>query len=163
MRRAEFAPDQCGAPALQPLIVQMDDQVTKTALDSAIMQSAQPTVKQPVVTVVDDDPAVCGSLKFALELEGFVVRTYGSGAELLDTSGFEICDCFVIDQRMPGMTGMELVDALRQRHILTPVILIISHPSAALSARAQKAAVPIVEKPLLGNALVEHIREACWT
>ena len=164
MRRAEFAPDQCGAPALQPLIVQMDDQVTKTALDLAIMQSAQPTVKQPVVTVVDDDPAVCGSLKFALELEGFVVRTYGSGAELLDTGGIEKnCDCFAIDQRMPGMTGMELVDALRQRHILTPVILIISHPSAALSARAQKAAVPIVEKPLLGNALVEHIREACWT
>jgi len=128
-----------------------------------MMQSTQPTVKQPVVTVVDDDPAVCGSLKFALELEGFVVRTYGSGAELLDTSGFEICACFFIDQRMPGMTGMELVDALRQRHILTPVILIISHPSAALSARAQKAAVPIVEKPLLGNALVEHIREACWT
>jgi two-component system, LuxR family, response regulator FixJ len=145
------------------MIIQMDDQVPRTALDSAMMQSAQPTVKQPVVTVVDDDPAVCGSLKFALELEGFVVRTHGSGAELLDAGGFENCDCFVIDQRMPGMTGMELVDALRQRHIATPVILIISHPSAALSARAQKAAVPIVEKPLLGNALVERIREACWT
>jgi hypothetical protein len=45
---------------------------------------------------------------------------------------------------------------------LTPAILIISHPNAALNARAQKAAIPIVEKPLLGNALVERIREACW-
>ena len=41
------------------------------------------TVKRPIIAVVDDDPAVCGSLKFALELEGFVVRTFHSGAELL--------------------------------------------------------------------------------
>ena len=57
---------------------------------------------------------------------------------------------------------MELVDALRVRLVLTPVILITSHPSAALSARALKAAIPIVEKPLLGNVLIERIREACW-
>ena len=60
------------------------------------------------------------------------------------------------------MTGMELVEVLRERLVLTPVILIISHPNAALSARALKAAIPIVEKPFLGNALVERIREACW-
>ena len=120
------------------------------------------TVRRPVVAVVDDDPAVCGSLKFALELEGFAVRTYHSGAELLGAGDVADCNCFVIDQRMPGMTGMELVEALRARQVLTPVILIISHPNAALSARAQKAAIPIVEKPLLGNALVERIREACW-
>ncbi len=117
--------------------------------------------KQPIVAVVDDDPAVCGSLKFALELEEFVVRTYHSGAELLRAGDLEGFNCFVVDQRMPGMTGMELIEALRKRQVSTPVILIISHPNAALSARAQKAAIPIVEKPLLGNALVEHIREAC--
>jgi FixJ family two-component response regulator len=120
------------------------------------------TAKRPVVAVVDDDLAVCGSLKFALELEGFAVRTYHSGAELIHVGDFEGFDCFVVDQRMPGMTGMELVEVLRARRVLTPVILIISHPNAALSARAQKAAIPIVEKPLLGNALVERIREACW-
>jgi two-component system response regulator FixJ len=117
---------------------------------------------RPIIAVVDDDPAVCGSLKFALELEGFAVRTYHSGAELFQVGDFEGFDCFVVDQRMPGMTGMELVEVLRARRIMTPVILIISHANAALSARAQKAAIPIVEKPLLGNALVERIREACW-
>ena len=120
------------------------------------------TAKRPIIAVVDDDPAVCGSLKFALELEGFAVRTYHSGAELLHAGDFKDCNCFVIDQRMPGMTGMELVEVLRERLVLTPAILIISHANAALSARAQKAAVPIVEKPLLGNALMERIREACW-
>jgi len=125
-------------------------------------EGPQATAKRPVIAVVDDDPAVCGSLKFALELEGFAVRTYHSGAELFHVGDFEGFDCFVVDQRMPGMTGMELVEVLRARRIMTPVILIISHPNAALSARAQKAAIPIVEKPLLGNALVERIREACW-
>ena len=140
----------------------MDDQASGIGLDPAMTEGPQATVKRPMIAVVDDDPAVCGSLKFALELEGFAVRTYHSGAELIHVGDFEGFDCFVVDQRMPGMTGMELVEALRARRVLTPVILIISHPNAALSARAQKAAIPIVEKPLLGNALVERIREACW-
>jgi two-component system, LuxR family, response regulator FixJ len=117
--------------------------------------------KPPLVIVIDDDPAVCGSLKFSLELEGFVVRTYGSGAELLRTDDFDACKCFVVDQRMPTMTGMELIGKLRDQRILTPAILIISHPSAVLSARAASAGIPIVEKPLLNNALVDRIRDAC--
>jgi two-component system, LuxR family, response regulator FixJ len=140
----------------------MDDQASSFGLDPAMTDGPQATVERPMIAVVDDDPAVCGSLKFALELEGFSVRTYHSGGELLRVDDLDDFNCFVFDQRMPGMTGMELVEVLRDRLILTPVILIISHPNAALSARAQKAAVPIVEKPFLGNALVERIREACW-
>jgi hypothetical protein len=50
---------------------------------------------------------------------------------------------------------------LRDRHISTPAILIISQPSVGLSARAAKANVPIVEKPFLGNALLDRIRDSC--
>lgn len=120
-----------------------------------------PAASRPIVAVVDDDPAVCNSLKFSLELEGFAVRAYYSATELLGADHLDRCNCFVIDQRMPGMTGMELIDALRQKNISTPAILIISAPNKSLSGRAAAAAIPIVEKPLLGNALIEHIREAC--
>jgi FixJ family two-component response regulator len=123
--------------------------------------SVKAETKPPLVVVVDDDPAVCESLKFSLELEGFAVRTYGSGSELFHTGDFDACKCFVIDQRMPAMTGMELITKLRDQRILTPAILIISDPSAALSARAATAGIPIVEKPLLSNTLVDRIREAC--
>jgi two-component system response regulator FixJ len=116
-----------------------------------------------VIAVVDDDPAVCNSLKFSLELEGFAVRAYHSGAEFLADGNFRDCKCFVIDQRMPGMSGMEVITALRQRKVSTPAILIISQPNRVLSARAAEAHVPIVEKPLLSNALVEMIREICAT
>jgi two-component system, LuxR family, response regulator FixJ len=117
----------------------------------------------PVIAVVDDDPAVCNSLKFSLELEGFAVHVYRSGAEFLAAGAFPDCKCFIIDQRMPGMSGMEVIAELRQRKVSTPAILIISQPNRVLSARAAEAHVPIVEKPLLNNALVEKIREVCAT
>jgi two-component system response regulator FixJ len=115
----------------------------------------------PVVAIVDDDPAVCNSLKFSLELEGFAVRAYCSGAELLHASGLDDCHCFVIDQRMPAMSGLELIARLRDRQLVAPAILLTSNPDAVLHARAATTNVPIVEKPLLGNALLERIREAC--
>jgi len=115
----------------------------------------------PVIAVVDDDPAVRNSLKFSLELEGFAVRAYRSGVEFLAAADFGDCGCFIIDQRMPGMSGMELIAALRERNVSTPAILIISQPNKVLSARAADADVPIIEKPLLSNALVEKIREVC--
>ena len=122
---------------------------------------SMPAVTTPVVAVVDDDPAVCNSLKFSLELEGFKVRTYGGGGELLRASDLSACDCFVIDQKMPRMSGLDLIAKLRDQRLAAPAILIISEPSAALSARAAKANVPIVEKPFLGNMLVDRIREVC--
>ena len=121
-----------------------------------------PAARLPIVVVVDDDPAVCNSLKFSLELEGFLVRAYGSAAELLKASPAD-ADCLVIDQRMPAMSGMELIAKLRGQNIATPAVLIVSQPSAAVTARAAKAGIPIVEKPFLGNALLDKIRHACET
>jgi FixJ family two-component response regulator len=128
---------------------------------NSIMPQGELTAPLPLIAVVDDDPAVCNSLKFSLELEGFAVRAYRSGSEFLGASNFSDCKCFVIDQRMPGMSGMEVIAALRERKVSTPAILIISQPNKVLSARAAEAHVPIIEKPLLSNALVEKIREVC--
>jgi two-component system response regulator FixJ len=133
---------------------------SKMLIDLMKLRSAL-TEGPPIVAIVDDDPAVCNSLKFSLELEGFSVRAYGSGAELLRAGGLDDCKCFVIDQRMPAMNGLELIATLRGRHVLAPAILLTSNPDASLRARAARTNAPIVEKPLLGNALLERIREAC--
>jgi two-component system, LuxR family, response regulator FixJ len=126
---------------------------------SRMIAQLQSTV--PVIAVVDDDLAVCNSLKFSLELEGFAVRVYRSGAEFLATDSFRDCSCFVVDQRMPGMSGMELISELRERKVSAPAILIISQANKVLSTRAAEAHVPIIEKPFLNDALVEKIREIC--
>jgi FixJ family two-component response regulator len=112
-----------------------------------------------VVIVVDDDLAVRNSLKFALEIEGFTVRSYATGAELLDAGSMAPCGCLVVDQHMPGMNGLDLIDLLRSRHFAAPAILITSDPSPSVRERASKASVPIVEKPLLGNSLLREIRD----
>jgi FixJ family two-component response regulator len=117
--------------------------------------------ERPVIAIVDDDPAVRNSLKFSLELEGFAVRTFGSGTDLLCSEDLEACSCFVIDQRMPVINGMDVIAKLRGRKVFTPAILIISHPNDAVSARATRSGVSIVEKPLFGNVLVDRIREVC--
>ncbi len=128
---------------------------------NVIAQEAEIAGKRPVVAVLDDDPAVCNSLKFALELEGFAVRMFGSGAEFLQAGNVDGFNCLVVDQKMPDMSGLELIEKLQGRDILTPAILLVSNPNAVISARAARGAIPVVEKPLFGNALVERIREAC--
>src|SRR5205085_4268734 len=119
------------------------------------------SVPRSIVIVVDDDPAIRNSLKFSLEIEGFAVRTYACATEFLDSSDARVGNCFVIDQKMPGMTGLDLISNLRARHISAPAILVTSQPSAALTKRAAQSDILIVEKPLLCNALVERIRDAC--
>lgn len=114
-----------------------------------------------VVIVVDDDPAVRNSLKFSLEIEGFLVRLYASGSELLGERDITYCSCLVVDERMPGITGLDLISKLREQRISVPAILITSQPTAELARRAAGANVPIVEKPFLGNTLMERIHEAC--
>jgi two-component system response regulator FixJ len=93
------------------------------------------------------------------QVEGFAVRAYSGGFELLNDTELPRGGCLVIDQNMPGMNGLDLVAQLRARDIAVPAILITSYPTAALSERAAKAGVPIVEKPFLGTALVDRIRD----
>lgn len=113
-----------------------------------------------IVAVVDDDYAVRQSLQFALELEGFTVRTYADGEALLKDADLGSASCLVIDENMPGLKGLDLVATLRARHDTAPTILIASRPTAELNARAAEAGVPVIEKPLLGTSLVDHIRDA---
>jgi two-component system, LuxR family, response regulator FixJ len=122
----------------------------------------QPSSRGTVV-VVDDDPAVCNSLKFSLEIEGFAVRLYESGTELLSEGTLSDCSCLVVDENMPGIAGLELIARLRDRHIAAPAILITGHPNAALARRAARINVPIVEKPLLNDTLLDLVRDACAT
>src|SRR5262245_11172257 len=116
-------------------------------------------LRRPTVVVVDDDAAVRNSLKFSLEIEGFAVCAYAAGADLLDGADLAGCSCLVIDQNMPGLNGLDLLARLRERRIAAPAILITGHANQAVQKRAATAGVAIVEKPFLGNSLVDSIRQ----
>jgi two-component system, LuxR family, response regulator FixJ len=113
------------------------------------------------VLVVDDDAAVRGALKFALEVEGFRVRVYDSAAALLADGNLPARACLVIDYRMPDVDGLELVDLLRARQVVLPAILISGRVNRQLRSRAERSGViRVLEKPLSDAALVESIHLA---
>lgn len=114
----------------------------------------------PTVILVDDDQAVRNSLKFSLELEGFAVEAYSSPENLLAKPDLPECGCLVLDFKLPEMNGLQLLKELRLRKVWLPALLITSNPSLALRQQASAAGVQVVEKPLLGDTLVEGIHSA---
>jgi len=116
-------------------------------------------VKQ-LVLVVDDDAGVRDTLKFTLEVEGFEVRTYSSAQELLNEKSLRASSCLVTDYHMPAMTGLELVDQLRDRRISIPTILITSLADENLCNRAASGGVLLIDKPVFGGRLLDALRKA---
>jgi len=120
------------------------------------MTSKQPT--RPCIIVIDDDDAVRNSLKFLLEVEGFAVYAFPAGVDLLRETDLPDCSCLIIDQNMPQMSGLNVVATLRNRSFATPIILITGQPNDAVRNKATSAGISLVEKPLLGNVLIDRIR-----
>src|ERR1044071_4611887 len=91
------------------------------------------------VLLVDDDAAVRAALKFALEVEGFHVQLYDGPDAVLADPELPQRACLVIDYRMPGLDGIELIDTLRRRQVTLPVILISGRVSRSMRELAGRA------------------------
>ena len=121
------------------------------------------THSHPIIAVVDDDAAFRNSLKFSLEIEGFAVRVYASAEEFLDSGNLTSFQCLIVDQDMPRMTGLELVATLRERGAKVPTLLISGNSTPAVKRQASVAGIPVIEKPFLGNGLIDSIHAAVAT
>jgi len=114
----------------------------------------------PVVHVIDDDPAMRDSLSFLLDTAGLQARTYESAVDFL-AAGEPAPGCIVTDARMPDMTGLELVRRLKDQGGRHPVIMITGHGDVPLAVEAMKAGVvDFLEKPFDDEALLTAIRSA---
>jgi two-component system response regulator FixJ len=115
---------------------------------------------QRLVHVVDDDASVRRSVAFMLKTSGHQVQTYESGADLLKSSSRLEQGCILLDIRMPGMDGLEVQQALQQRGVGLPVIIMTGHGDVALAVKAMKAgAVDFIEKPFEKVALISSLDE----
>jgi FixJ family two-component response regulator len=119
---------------------------------------------RPALLIVDDDPDVLKALTFMADARGFRVEHCGTAwaAIALVGAGRRFA-CLVIDQRLPDHQGIDLLAMLRGRGVATPAVLITTEPSAPLRRQAAAAGVPIVEKPLLDEALLTQIRRLMAT
>lgn len=114
-----------------------------------------------IVHVVDDDEAVRQSLAFLLGSAGLAVRLYDSAPAFLENLAGIKGGCLITDIRMPGMTGLDLLHALRARACGLPTIVITGHGDVPLAVEAMKAgAVDFIEKPFEQQVLLDAVQAA---
>ena len=102
----------------------------------------------PRVHVVDDDASIRDSLALVLGLGGYATRLFADAESFLAAFDKAARGCVVADLRLPGMSGLELLEEVRRRGGNIPFVIITAHgdvPAARAAFRAQ--AVDFIEKP----------------
>jgi two-component system response regulator FixJ len=115
---------------------------------------------QLTAIVVDDDEHLLEALRFSLELDGLRVITHRSADTVLPDRLPTRDACLVLDYRLPTANGLDLLGRLIADGIDLPAILVTSHASGEVRARARAMGATLIEKPLLGDTLVTAIRAA---
>ena len=110
------------------------------------------------VFIVDDDGAIRDSLSLLLSLRGYRTATFASAEDLLAALGEASAGCVVADIRMPGMSGIELQQAMRERGIPLPIVFITAHGDVATARAAFRAdAIDFLEKPFDDRAALAAV------
>ena len=121
-------------------------------------RSPQSEIQKPIC-IVDDDESVADSLQALLEAFGFDVQCYGSGNEFLADERHRAAGCLLIDQHMPGTSGLDVVDNLRKVGVQIPTILISGRLDAGTRERATRLGVrELLDKPVPASRPIQAIR-----
>jgi RNA polymerase sigma factor (sigma-70 family) len=118
-------------------------------------------MSEPIrIALIDDDAAVLDSLRLYLLRQNFDTSCFPSAEDFISSVDQAArFDCVVSDVRMPGMSGLELLERLAARGVRWPVILITGHGDVDMAVKAMKAgAFDFVEKPFDEIHLLESIR-----
>jgi FixJ family two-component response regulator len=117
-----------------------------------------------IVYVVDDDEAFRDSVAWLLQTNGYQARLFAGAESLLKEIKPGVGGpprCIVLDVRMPGMTGPEAQEALRERNIDVPVIFVTAHADVPIAVTAiKRGAYDFLEKPFAESDLLKRIEEA---
>jgi DNA-binding response OmpR family regulator len=114
------------------------------------------------ILAVDDEPAIAQSMRFIFERPLFELASAEDGETALakmeqDPDPFDVV---ITDNNLPGVSGVELVRELRERHFPGKIMVLSAHLSADLRAAYQELAVDaIVDKPFSVNALQAKVRQ----
>jgi FixJ family two-component response regulator len=109
--------------------------------------------------VVDDNAGIRSSLKNLAATESLAVETYASGSEFLACYEPARRGCLLLDVRLRGESGLDLLDELRRRQITMPVIVMTGYGNVPTSIRAFKGgAIDFLQKPVSPAVLLERVR-----
>ena len=127
------------------------------------MTETPPVVPEWQIHLVDDDAAFRRSLVFLLESMGWPVQAHASAADYLDAGlpALEQTGCLLLDVRMPGMSGLELQQALIARGCRLHIVFITGHGDVELAVQAMKrGAFDFLEKPFKDQRLLDVVSAA---
>ncbi|WP_353216769.1 response regulator [Sandarakinorhabdus sp.] len=113
------------------------------------------------VYLVDDEAVVRRSVGFMLKTSGYHIDAYESGEAFLKDAAGLAPGCVLLDVRLDGMDGLAVQEALKERGILLPVVIMTGHGDVGLAVRAMKAgAVDFLEKPFEKTAVITALELA---
>jgi len=117
-----------------------------------------PEASSDIVYLLDTDETLLRRLGDLLTPMGADVRIFGSGQAMLADLDLQPL-CVVAEMRLPDMTGVELIGALRRRGVNAPVILLSAESDVATAVSAMRAgALDFIEKPHVDRLLAWHVR-----
>lgn len=118
-------------------------------------------VLEQTVYIVDDEVDICESVQTILKSVGVTSRCFSSGTEFLRLWRGELEGCVMLDMRMPGLSGMEVLAELHEASKVLPVVLFTSYLDVQQTVDAMKAgAFDYIPKPFTQTGLVEKVRAA---
>ena len=117
-----------------------------------------------MVSVVDDDQSLRRSLRNLLTSVGFQVETFASAEDFLSSNQQGDTGCLVLDLRMGGMNGLDLLRHLAASGSRIPAVILTAHGDDDARQRSLEAgAVAFLGKPFRVDALLEAVRQALGT
>jgi FixJ family two-component response regulator len=114
-----------------------------------------------VISVIDDDGSVRAATNNLLSSHGYLVHTFASAEEFLESALLKGSSCIIADVQMAGMSGLDLLTHIRAQGNAAPFIFITAFPEDSVRARALKAgAICFLAKPFAGIELVNCVEAA---
>ena len=116
---------------------------------------------KPRILVIDDEAPIRDSLKMTLEYEGYDVIGAATGQEGLALAEREAPDLVLLDVKMPGMDGIEVLERLRNMNDSLPVVVVSGHGTISTAVEAtKKGAFDFIEKPFASERVLVSLRNA---
>lgn len=115
----------------------------------------------PAAHLVDDDDAIRDAIAWLFKSRAIPCQTYDSAERFLAAWTPDFAGCVILDMRMPGMSGLDCFDQLRERENTLPVIFLTGHGDVPVAVSALKrGAFDFFEKPFNDNELATRVQEA---